>query len=292
MSAVAQTRPRESVRGIGDLLARRSFVLGVHYAFLTILALGFLFPLLWMIGTSLKTGPDAVAHVDSILPHEWTAQNYLDALEVLPIYFLNSVKLAVLSVVGLLVIASLAGFAFARLQFPGRDRLFLVILGSSLIPGIVYLIPQYAVFRDWGWVDTHFPLWVPRAVTPVFGTFLMRQFFLTVPKELEEAARIDGANTFMIFLRVMLPLARPTLATVALFTFIDSWNDLLGPLIFINSQDLQTLPVALALFQGEFFTNTPVLMAAATITIIPVFVIFLVAQKYFVQGIVGTGLKG
>jgi ABC-type glycerol-3-phosphate transport system permease component len=274
------------------LLGRRSFARAVYYLFLAGLALGFLFPLLWMIGTSFKTGADALADPRSIIPPAPTLQNYADAVTVLPQYFWNSVKLAFLNVAGLLVVASLAGFAFARLRFPGRDLIFLIILGSSLIPHIVYLIPQYAVFREYGWVDTHYPLWVPRATTPVFGTFLMRQFFLTVPKELEEAARIDGASTFSIFARIMLPLAKPSLATVALFTFVDSWNDLLGPLIFLNSQDLQTVPVALALFQGEFFNNTPGLMAAATLTIVPVFVIFLALQKYFVQGIVLAGLKG
>jgi multiple sugar transport system permease protein len=195
-------------------------------------------------------------------------------------------------VVFLLAVASLAGFAFARLDFPGRDLLFLVVLGSALVPGIVYLIPQYAVFRDWGWVDTHFPLWVPRAFTPVFGTFLMRQFFLGIPKELEEAARIDGAGVFTIFSRIMLPLGTPALATVALFTFVDSWNDLLGPLIFVNSQRLQTVPVALALFRGLEFSNTAALMAAATITIVPVFAVFILAQRYFVMGITLSGMKG
>ena len=279
-------------RRASRMLDSRRIGRGVYYAFLTVLALGFLFPLLWMLGTSFKTGADALRSPVSIIPTAPTLDNYVAAAHVLPTYFFNSAYLAVLNVVVLLVVASLAGFGFARLQFPGRDILFLIVLGSSLIPGIVYLIPQYAVFRDWGWIDTHFPLWVPRAFTPVFGTFLMRQFFLGIPKELEEAARIDGANVFMIFWRVMLPLAKPALATVALFTFVDSWNDLLGPLIFVNSQQLQTVPVALALFQGEFFSNTPGLMAAATLTIIPVFLIFLLAQRYFVQGIAVSGLKG
>jgi multiple sugar transport system permease protein len=267
-------------------------VLGVYYLFLAALALGFLFPLVWMIGTSLKTGAEALSSPTSVVPAAPTLENYWEALQILPVYFWNSVQLAFLNVAGLLVVASLAGYAFARLRFPGREAIFVVVLASALVPHIVYLIPQYVVFREYGWVDTHFPLWVPRAMTPVFGTFLMRQFFLGIPKELEESARIDGANTFTIFTRIMLPLAKPALAAVALFTFVDSWNDLLGPLIFLNSQELQTVPVALALFQGEFFSNVPGLMAAATIIIVPVFLVFLLAQKYFVQGVIMSGVKG
>lgn len=274
------------------LLANPHFTKTLYYAMLTVLALGFLFPLLWMIGTSFKSGPDALTHPASIIPTDPTLANYSEALQILPRYLWNSIKLAFLNVVFLLAVASLAGFAFARLDFPGRDLLFLVVLGSALVPGIVYLIPQYAVFRDWGWVDTHYPLWVPRSFTPVFGTFLMRQFFMGVPKELEEAARIDGAGIFTIYARIMLPLGKPALATVALFTFVDSWNDLLGPLIFLNSQSLQTVPIALALFRGLDFTNTAGLMAAATITIVPVFAVFILAQRYFVAGITVSGLKG
>jgi multiple sugar transport system permease protein len=272
-------------------LSRPKTARTIYYGFLIVLALGFLFPLLWMLGTSFKTGADALASPTNLIPVHPTIGNYRSALHLLPRYFWNSTELAFLNVFGLLIVASLSGFAFARLDFPGRNIIFVAILSTALVPHIVYLIPQYVVFREYGWVDTHYPLWVPRAMTPVFGTFLMRQFFLTVPKELDEAARIDGASTFAVYWRIMLPLARPALATVAVFTFVDSWNDLLGPLIFINSQKLQTLPVALALFQGEFFTNTAGLMAAATITIVPVLLVFLLAQKHFVQGIGLTGLK-
>lgn len=291
MSPIAKTA-RSMNDGATKILSDRRFTTTIYYAFLTTLALGFLFPLLWMLGTSFKSGPESLRSPTSVIPLEPTLQNYADAFRIIPVYLWNSSYLAVLNVVVLLAVASLAGFAFARLDFPGKNVLFLVVLGSSLIPGIVYLIPQYAVFRDWGWVDTHWPLWMPRAFTPVFGTFLMRQFFMGVPRELEEAARIDGAGVFTIFSRIMLPLATPALATIALFTFVDSWNDLMGPLIFINSQSLQTLPVALALFQGVEFSNTGGLMAAATITLVPVFLVFLLAQKYFVQGIALSGLKG
>lgn len=291
MSSIATTA-RALDRGAARVLATRRFTTTAYYAFLTVLALGFLFPLLWMIGTSFKSGPEILRSPTTLVPLAPTLENYVEAFRILPTYLWNSSYLAVLNVVVLLAVASLAGYSFARLDFPGKNALFLVVLGTSLVPGIVYLIPQYAVFRDWGWVDTHLPLWMPRSFTPVFGTFLMRQFFMSVPHELEEAARIDGAGVATIFGRIMLPLATPTLATVGLFTFVDSWNDLLGPLIFVNSQRLQTVPVALALFRGVEFSNTGGLMAAATITVLPVFVVFLLAQKYFVQGIALSGLKG
>jgi multiple sugar transport system permease protein len=148
------------------------------------------------------------------------------------------------------------------------------------------------MFQSFDWIDTHYPLWVPRILTPVFGTFLMRQAFKTLPQELEDAARVDGASTFTIYWRIMLPQVKPAMAAIGVFTFVESWNDLFGPLIFINSTELQTLPMALALFQGEFFTNISLLMAASTITIFPVLAIYLAAQKYFVQGIASTGMKG
>ncbi len=160
-----------------------------------------------------------------------------------------------------------------------------------MIPGIVTLIPQYIIYRNIGWIDTHYPLWVPRVLTPVFSTFLLRQFFMTMPQELEDAAKIDGASTFGIYWRIMLPQVKPALAAVGIFTFLDSWNDLFGPLIFINSLEKQTLPVALALFHGEFFTQVNLLMAAATLTVLPVLVLYFSMQKYFIQGITLTGMK-
>jgi multiple sugar transport system permease protein len=192
----------------------------------------------------------------------------------------------------LLLFASAAAYGFARLQFFGADFAFSLLLATAMIPGIIYLIPQYIMFREFGWIDTHIPLWAPRVFTPVLGTFLLRQFFKSLPIDLEDAAKLDGAGTFQIYWKIMLPQVKPGLAAVGIFTFLDSWNDLFGPLIFVNSIEKQTLPVALALYQGEFFTETSLLMAAATITIVPVIVIFLASQKYFIQGIALTGLKG
>lgn len=241
--------------------------------------------------TALKTEAAIAADPLSLLPASPQPQNFVEAWRAIQPFFINSVLLAVLSVSGVLVVSSLAGYAFARLDFPGKSIAFLLILATAIVPNIVYILPQYLMFQRIGWIDTFYPLWVPRAMTPVFGTFLMRQAFMTLPRELEEAGLMDGANRFQIFLLIMLPQTAPALAAVAIFTFIESWNDLLGPLIFVNSIELQTLPLALAQFQGQFFTTVSTLMAASTITVAPVIILYLVAQRYFVEGINTTGLK-
>lgn len=264
----------------------------VTYVLMIGLALVFILPLVWMVASSLKEEGQVLTVPPTLWPTvpQWT--NYLQVFEIIPVFFWNSVKLAFINVVGLLIVASLAGFAFGRLRFPGRDLLFLLVLATAMIPGIAYLIPQYLVFRQIGWIDTQLPLWVPRVFTPVFATFLMRQFFKSLPQELDDAARVDGAGTFTIFWRIMLPQTTPALAAIAIFTFLDSWNDLFGPLIYINSEELQTLPVALAQFQNEYFTQITLLMAGATVAVLPVILVYIVAQKYFIQGITMTGLKG
>lgn len=258
---------------------------------MTMLAISFLTPLTWMLSASLKTEQDIAENPMGFIPQTWEWQNYAAAFESIRPFFINSAMLAAINVVGVLAIGSIAGYAFGRLTFRGRDLAFALVLATAIIPGIVLIIPQYIIFQQIGWVDTFFPLWVPRVLTPVFGTFLLRQAFMTLPKELEEAAKLDGLNTFMIYARIMLPQVKPALAAVAVFTFVESWNDLFGPLIFINSTELQTLPIALAQFQGEFFSTTNLLMAASTITVVPVIVIYLIAQRYFVQGIASSGLK-
>lgn len=264
---------------------------GFFYVLMTAVAVVTLLPLIWMISSSLKTEDEVFSVPPSFVPSDPRFENYPTAFASISGFLWNSTYLAVLNVVGLLVVSSLAGYAFARIKFVGRDILFMILLSTAIIPSIVYLVPQYIVFLKFGWIDTHYPLWVPRVLTPVFPTFLMRQFFKTLPRELEEAARIDGASTFTTFWRIMLPQVKPALAAVGVLTFIESWNDLFGPLIFINSQELQTLPVALALFQGEFFTQTNLLMAAAAMTVLPVLFVYLLVQKYFIQGIALSGLK-
>lgn len=262
------------------------------FVVMALLAVAFALPLIWMVLTSLKEGSEVLTIPPTWLPDQPQWHNYVDAFQTVKRFLWNSTYLAVLNVVGLLTVSSLAAYGFARLDFGGRDLAFSLLLSTAMVPGIVYLIPQYILFLEIGWIDTHFPLWVPRVMTPVVPTFLLRQFFKTLPRDLEDAAKIDGASTFEIYWRIMLPQVKPGLAAVGVFTFLDSWNDLFGPLIFINSIEKQTLPVALALYRGEFFTETTLLMAAATITIAPVILIFVLSQRYFIQGIALTGLKG
>jgi multiple sugar transport system permease protein len=262
------------------------------YAIMLVLSAIFLMPLVWMLSSSLKPEAQVLTIPPDFFPNEPLWGNYVQLFDRVPLFVVNSMKLAVYNVVGVLVVASMAGYAFGRLRFAGRDVAFMVLLATAIIPGIAYLIPQYIVFRQIGWIDTHFPLWVPRVLTPVFATFLMRQSFKTIPNELEDAAKIDGASTFGIYWRIMLPQTKPVLAAIGVFTFLESWNDLFGPLIFLSSEDLQTLPVALAQFQGEYFSQISLLMAGATVSVVPVIVVFLMAQRYFIQGITMTGLKG
>lgn len=272
---------------------RRVSVELFFYALMSVLALAFLLPLIWMVGASLKREADILTIPPTFIPLQPQWQNYVDVWQsnIFPTFVYNSTKLALLNVVGIVLFSSLAAYAFARINFAGRDFMFSLLLTTIMIPGIVTLIPQYIIYQRIGWIDTHYPLWVPRILTPVFATFLLRQFFMTMPQELEDAAKIDGASTFGIYWRIMLPQVKPGLAAVGVFTFLDSWNDLFGPLIFINSIEKQTLPVALALFQGEFFTQVSLLMAAATLTVLPVLLIYFSAQKYFIQGITLTGIK-
>lgn len=276
----------------GAYRVRRLLVNLVFYAVMSVLAVSFALPLLWMVGTSLKEESELLAISPRFLPERPQWHNYAETFQTIRPFLWNSTYLAVLNVVGLLLVSSMAAFGFARLNFFGRDVAFSLLLATAMIPGIVYLIPQYILYRNIGWIDTHYPLWVPRVMTPVLGTFLLRQFFKSLPRDLEDAAKIDGASTFEIYWRIMLPQVKPGLAAVGVFTFLDSWNDLFGPLIFINSIEKQTLPVALALYQGEFFTETTLLMAAATITILPVILIFISSQRYFIRGIALTGIRG
>ncbi len=270
---------------------RRLAVDLVFYAVMTALALAFLAPLLWMVTASLKPEYLVLSVPPDFLPRHFEWANYAEVFNIIPVFLYNSFKLAFLTVGGVLFVNSLAAYAFARLDFPGRDLAFSVLLATLMVPGIVTLIPLYIIYKNIGWIDTHYPLWVPKVLHSVTACFLLRQFFKQIPQELEDAARIDGASTFQIYWRIMLPQVRPALAAVGIFAFLDSWNDLFGPLIFLNTLELQTLPVALKLFQGEFFSQVNVLMAGATVTIVPVLIIFFVAQKYFIQGITMTGIK-
>jgi multiple sugar transport system permease protein len=195
--------------------------------------------------------------------------------------------------IGVLFSASLAGFGFARMRFPGRGPLFILVLATMMLPEIVTQIPSYLLFRTVGWIDTFLPLIVPAFLGGgAFNIFLCRQFFLSIPVELDEAARIDGASTWQIYTRVILPLSQPVLATVAVFTFMNNWNAFLGPLIYLNSLENMTLAVGLRAFQGLRGTEWNLMMAAAAVMMIPVLIVFFAAQRYFIEGIVTSGFGG
>lgn len=227
---------------------------------------------------------------------EWPLQlhNFPDSLSQSPfgLYFLNSTIIAVLSMAGTVLSSSIAGYVFARMRFPGRDVLFIVMLATLMVPPQVTLIPQFILFKSLGWYDSWYPLWVPHWTGTAFAIFLMRQYFKTLPSELVDAAKIDGANPPVIFWRIFLPLAKPVLATVAILIFLGSWNDLLGPVIYLQSNDNYTVQVGLAFFRGQYTMDVVSLMSASVVAVIPPIVVFMLTQRYFVRGIVLTGLKG
>ena len=226
-------------------------------------------------------------------------ENYVEALEFLPpeyrrglVPLWNTVYVTALSIIGLLLSSSLAAYAFSRLRWPGREVFFVVLLATMMLPAAVTMLPVFLIFRWLGWVDTLRPLWAPAFLGSAFHIFLLRQFFLTIPMELEEAAKIDGCNPLTTYWRIMLPLVKPALAAVTIMAFMGSWNNFMGPLIYINSPQKMPLSYALYLFQGMHGGEQGLLMAAATMMMLPVLLVFFFTQRYFIQGITLTGLKG
>jgi multiple sugar transport system permease protein len=252
-----------------------------------------LLPFLWMLSTSLMNDLEVYQFPPKFIPSVVRWSNYVEAMSLQPFgrYFLNSLIVAGVSVLGQLTFCSMAAYAFARLRFPARDKIFALYLSTMMIPAIVTIIPAFLIITTFGWVNTYWALFTP-TLSSVWGIFLLRQFFLTIPKELEDAARVDGASDLVVFFRVILPLSRPALATLAIFTFMGSWKDFLWPLIVTNRADMRTVEVGIASFNSLYATDWPHQMAATVVVMIPVIVIFLIAQKHFVRGITLTGLKG
>jgi multiple sugar transport system permease protein len=266
---------------------------GVTYGVLLLGGLTMLAPFLWMVSTSLMDEFEVFTFPPRLLPEIVQWSNYPEALTALPFgqFFLNSLIMAVCIVSGQLLICSLAGYAFARLRFPGRDRLFVLFLANLMIPVIVLIIPRFLLVSMTGGVDTYWGLIVPELVS-VYGIFLMRQFFLTLPRDLEDAARIDGAGEFTIWWRIVLPLSKPALATLGVFSFVATWQSFLWPLIVTRSLQMRPIEVGIASFHGAFETNWPYQMAAAVTAVVPLILLFLFTQRYFVRGIALTGMKG
>ena len=277
-------------------------ILGRAVTYLIILALCVLFgyPLFWTLMSSLKTIPEMFSFPPILIPAvpQWT--NYWTVLNIdYPVgrWFMNSVLIVILTSFGTLITASLVAYSFARFEYRGRDILFMITLSTMMLPAQVTLIPQFVLFYKLGWVNTHLPLWVPHWFGGgAFAIFLMRQFFLTLPRDLDEAALIDGAGYFRIFWSILMPLCKPVLATLAIITIIASWSDFLGPLIYLNTPEKFTVSVGL-----QFFNAVPevggepmqhLLMAACVMSMVPIILMFFFGQRFFVQGIVMSGIKG
>ncbi len=267
-----------------------------HAARVTLVALALLFaiPLVWLLLSSFKSQEELVAEPYRLLPREWRFENYRDAVQAMPYlrYLRNSLVLCLGSVTGTLCSCTLAAYAFARLRWPGRDVLFAVLIGTMLLPWHVTMIPRFLLLRELGLYNSLAALIVPTFLAEAFYVFLLRQFFLAIPEELSEAARIDGGSEWAIFTRVILPLSRPALATVALFQFVAAWNDFSGPLLYLSDPDRFPLAYGLEQFVSAYSSQTALLLAAAVLFTLPIVVLFFLAQRTFVEGFRTSGLKG
>jgi multiple sugar transport system permease protein len=265
------------------------------YLLLVLITIILLTPLVWLVSSALKDTGQIFTYPPEWIPDPVLWSNFPDATTYYPFgrYASNTLFIAALNIAGVLLTASMAAYAFARLRFPGRDLIFMILLSTLMLPFTVLMIPRYIEFRELGWLDSWKPLIVPNWFGgSVFFIFLLRQFFKTIPRDLSDAAKLDGASEFRIYWQIVLPLSKPALAVVAAFVFLDTWNDFLGPLIYITSPDKYTVSQGLALFVGSFSSQFAYLMAASTMMILPPIAVFIAAQRYFVHGVVLTGVKG
>ena len=255
-----------------------------------------LIPFFWMISTSLKKAGDVYIAPPQWIPADPQWENYVTAVTRLNygVHATNTAIIVVFVMIGTLFSSSFAAYGFSRLRAPGRDAIFMVLLGTMMLPGAVTLVPTYLMFNSIGWVNTFLPMIVPAFFGNAFFVFLTRQFYITIPKELEESAMMDGATVYQIWWYIMLPLSGPILATIAVFTFVATYNDFFTPLIYISDENKRTIAVALTYFQGSprIGPQMHLLMAAVTMSIVPPILLFIAAQRYFVRGIVMTGIKG
>lgn len=275
---------------------RRILLRVLWYVLLVVLTVVFLAPLLWMLSTSFKTRQGATQFPLTWIPREVSTEGYstiFNTTTQTPVlrWFANSMITASAHTLLVLVTASLAAYALARMKFPGKNVAFAMIVGTLFIPQFVFLMPNYLIVDFFGWIDTLLAVIVPGAAG-AFGVFFLRQFFLSLPKELEEAALLDGANRLQIFLRIILPLSKAPLATLAVLSFLINWSDFLWPVYVLISPQVQTLPPGLATLQGAYNTDYPVIMAGGVLASIPVLIIFFIAQRYIIEGVSRSGLKG
>ncbi len=289
---VKTTFPGAGKRSRHNLL--RAWSQAVLTILLIVLGLLVSFPFVWMVRSSIMLEKEALVFPPIWIPSEFTLASYIGALTIQPFarYILNSLFVSTTIMLGQVLTASMGAYAFARLRFPGRDKLFLVYLATMMIPSQVTLVPSFVLVSWLGWIDTYFAFIVP-GLFSAYLTFLMRQFLLNIPKELEDAARIDGAGYIRIFVTIILPLAQAALITCALLSFMGSWTSFLWPLIVTRSSDMRTVPIGLAaLQQQQGYVNFPQLMAGSVMALLPIIILFLSLQRYYLQGIATTGLKG
>ena len=263
------------------------------YALLIIIGIIMVVPFLWMISTSLKEQYDTVKIPPVWIPNPPRWQNYVDLFTQQPMlqFMLNTIKIVFFVVLGQLFFSSLAAYSFARIKFKGRTVMFFFYIATLMVPGQVTMIPTYLMFAKVGLVDNHIVLILP-AFFSAFGVFLLRQFFMSLPKELEEAAEIDGCNPFTTYYRIMLPLIVPAMLTLGVFTLMNAWNDYMGPLIYLTTPEKYTMTLGIAYFKGVYTTQWNLVMAGSVLSVIPILVAYLCAQKYFVEGIAFSGVKG
>lgn len=250
-------------------------------------------PFIWMLLTSFKTQSEAVAVPPVLLPGAWKTENYGKVFDMIPFakMYLNTVISACVTVGGQLLLCSAAAYAFAKIHFPGRNVIFTCLLAVLMVPSSFFILPQYLLIQKMGMLNTIQALFIPNLFS-AFGVFLLRQFFMALPDELEDAARLDGCNHFMIYTRIMLPLIRSGLVALGILTLRFAWNDLMWPLIINTSTEKMTLSAGLAFMQGQYITNYPVMMAGTVMAVIPLLIVFAVFQKQFVEGVAISGIKG
>jgi multiple sugar transport system permease protein len=266
-----------------------------QYAVMLLLLVIFTLPFLWMLSTSLKPQAYILQTPPQLIPNPASIESYTGLAEriALPRIFFNSVFVAVFGTIGQVLVSTMAAFAFARMEWRGREMVFTLYLATMMIPAVVLVIPQFILVRSLGWVNSYAALIIP-GLFSAFGTFLLRQSFLSLPRDFEEAAFVDGANTFTIFWRIVLPLSQPALATLAIFSFMGHWNSYLWPLFVARQPEVMTLPVALAALQAgpRALTEWNMVMAGSVVAVLPVLVVYIFAQRWFVEGVVSSGIKG
>lgn len=263
------------------------------YVLLFVFSAIFFIPFFWLVTTSFKTDAHISCWPPQILPHPATVVHYYNGLRGIPFarYLINTLVICILSTFGTVISSSLVAYGLSRIRWKGSSTLFLVILATMMIPPQVTMVPLFTIFTKLRWVDTFLPLVVPSFLGNAFFIFLLRQFFMTIPTTLTEAAALDGCNEFQIYTRVIIPLAKPALATVGLFTFMGSWNDFMGPLIYLFDESKYTLSLGLQMFLGQYGNYFGRLMALSTLMILPIIILFFFTQKTFIQGITMTGVK-